>query len=55
VTPRRLLIRDLAQVASPAGSDAPLRGAALRDIAVIEDAYVLCEEGRVAAIGSMRE
>jgi len=55
VTPRRLLIRDLAQVASPAGSDAPLRGAALRDIAVIEDAYVLCEEGRVAAVGSMRD
>ena len=55
MTPRRLLIRDLAQVASPAGSDAPLRGAALRDIAVIEDAYVLCEEGRVAAVGSMRD
>ena len=55
MTPRRLLIRDLAQVASPAGSDAPLRGAALRDIAVIEEAYVLCEEGRVAAVGSMRD
>ena len=55
MTPRRLLIRDLAQVASPAGSDAPLRGAALRDIAVIEDAYVLCDEGRVAAVGSMRD
>jgi imidazolonepropionase len=51
----RLLIRDLVQVASPAGADAPLRGAALGNVDVIEDAYVLCEDGRVAAVGSMRE
>ena len=30
-----LLIRDLAQVATPAGTDAPLRGTALRDVSVI--------------------
>ena len=51
----RLLIRDLVQVASPAGTDAPLRGAALGNVDVIEDAYVLCEDGRVAAVGPMRD
>jgi imidazolonepropionase len=49
----RLLIRDLAQVASPAGVGAPLRGAALRDIEVVEDGYVLCEDGRIASVGAM--
>ena len=49
-----LLIRDLAQVASPAGSAAPLRGSALREIEVTTDAYVLCKDGRIAATGSMR-
>ena len=51
----RLLVRDLAQVASPAGTDAPLRGAALRDVAVTHDAYVLCEGGRIEAVGRMRD
>jgi imidazolonepropionase len=50
-----LLIRDLAQVASPAGRAAPLRAAALGQISVLEDAYVLCDGGRVAAVGRMRE
>jgi imidazolonepropionase len=51
----RLLIRDLAQVATPAGSGAPLRGAALRETEVVTDAYVLCEDGRIAAVGPMRD
>ena len=51
----RLLVRDLAQVASPAGTDAPLRGAALRDVAVTHDAYVLSEGGRIEAVGRMRD
>ncbi len=51
----RLLIRDLAQVASPAGTEAPLRGSALREVDVTSDAYVLCEDGRVAAAGRMRD
>jgi imidazolonepropionase len=51
----RLLVRDLAQVASPAGLAAPLRGAALGAVDVLEDAYVLCEDGRVADVGRMRE
>jgi imidazolonepropionase len=50
-----LLIRDLAQVATPAGTAAPLRGAALRDVTVIEDGYVLCESRRIAAVGRMRD
>jgi imidazolonepropionase len=51
----RLLIRDLAQVATPAGAGAPLRGDALGAVDVLEDAYVLCDDGRVAAVGRMRE
>jgi imidazolonepropionase len=52
---RRLLVRDLAQLVSPAGRDAPLRGDALADVDWIDDAYVLCQEGRVAAVGRMRD
>jgi imidazolonepropionase len=52
---RRLLIRDLVQLATPAGSDAPLRGAALGRVDVFEDAYVLCEEGVIAGVGRMRD
>ena len=51
----KLLIRDLAQVVSPAGGHAPLRGAELRELAVVDDAYVLCEDGRVSSVGPMRE
>jgi imidazolonepropionase len=50
-----LLVRDLAQVATPAGHDAPLRGPALADVEVTEGAYVLCEEGRVTDVGRMRD
>ncbi|HEX5469988.1 MAG TPA: imidazolonepropionase [Gaiellaceae bacterium] len=51
----KLLIRDLAQVASPAGTDAPLRGReAMRSLDVVEDAFVLCEEGRIVSVGPMR-
>jgi imidazolonepropionase len=50
---RRLLVRDLAQVATPAGTDAPLRGTTLGTVDVVEDAYVLCEDGRIAAFGPM--
>ena len=49
-----LLIRDLAQVASPAGRRAPLRGSDLRAVELIEDAYVLCQHGQIAALGPMR-
>jgi imidazolonepropionase len=51
---RRLLVRDLAQVVTPAGRGAPLRGRALGELDLVEDAYVLCEGGRVAGVGAMR-
>jgi imidazolonepropionase len=54
-TAERLLVRDLAQLATPAGGQAPLRGEALRAVDVLEDAFVLCEDGRVAAVGPMRD
>jgi imidazolonepropionase len=50
-----LLIRDLAQVATPAGTDAPLRGSALGEITVLEEGYVRCEDGRIAEVGRMRD
>jgi imidazolonepropionase len=52
---RQLLIRDLAQVATPAGSEAPLRGRSLGEVEVTWDAYVLCEDGRIAGTGRMSE
>jgi imidazolonepropionase len=51
----RLLIRDLAQLATPAGVVGPLRGPALRDVEVTESAFVLCRGGLVEAVGPMRE
>jgi imidazolonepropionase len=54
VSPSRLLIRDLAQVATPSSAAAPLRGAALRAVEVTENAFVLCEDGRIGAVGPMR-
>src|SRR5207244_7589317 len=53
--PRRLLIRDLDQLVSPAGCEAPLRGRALGETEVIADAYVLCADGRIVATGRMRD
>jgi imidazolonepropionase len=50
-----LLVRNLAQVVSPAGRKAPLRGAALRELDVLEDAYVLARDGVVAEVGRMRD
>src|SRR5204863_3217771 len=52
---RRLLIRDLAQLATPRGTEAPLRGHALGDVEVLEDAYVLCVDANVEAIGRMQD
>ena len=49
----RLLVRDLAQLVTHAGTAAPLRGDALADVEVVEDAYVLCDDGRIEATGRM--
>jgi imidazolonepropionase len=51
----RLLVRDLAQVATPAPGPAPRRGRALGDVEVVEDAYVLCADGAIAEVGRMRD
>jgi imidazolonepropionase len=50
-----LLIRDLAQVVTPAAETAPARGPGLGDVTVLEDAFVLCVDGRISAVGRMRE
>ncbi len=50
-----LLVRDIAQLATPAGRDAPLRGSALGDVEVIEDAFVLCAGDTIEAVGRMRD
>jgi len=50
-----LLVRDLRQVVSPAGGPAPLRGSALGELRVLEDAYVLCVDGLVDSVGTMAE
>jgi imidazolonepropionase len=52
---RRVLLRDLAQLATPAGRSAPLRGGDLGRLDLLESAYVLLEDGVVAAVGRMRE
>jgi imidazolonepropionase len=52
---RRLLVRDLAQLATPGGTAAPLRGRALGEVDVLEDAYVLCAGTSIEAVGRMRD
>jgi imidazolonepropionase len=51
----RLLVRDLAQVATPGGGTTPRRGAALAAVDVIADAFVLCAGDRIEAVGRMRD
>jgi imidazolonepropionase len=51
----RLLVRDLAQLATPAGRHAPLRGGALREVDVLDNAYVLIRDGAFEGVGPMRE
>jgi imidazolonepropionase len=51
----RLLVRDLAQLATPASADAPLRGHALGEVDVLEDAFVLCDGETIEAVGPMRD
>ena len=55
MSPARLLVRDLAQLATPAAGGAPLRGAALSAVEVLEDAYVLCTGETIDSVGRMRD
>jgi imidazolonepropionase len=50
---QRLLLRDLAQVATPAGTAAPLRGSSLGQVEVLEDAFVLCRGDTIELVGRM--
>jgi imidazolonepropionase len=52
----RLLVRDLAQLATPAETGAvPRRRSELAAVDVLEDAFVLCDEGRIELVGRMRD
>ncbi len=48
-------MHDLAQLVTPAGRDAPLRGGALREVDLVEDAFVLITDGAFEAVGRMRD
>jgi imidazolonepropionase len=52
---RRLLLRDLEQLATPRALGSPLRGDALGDVEVLEQAFVLCRGGRIEAVGRMQD
>jgi imidazolonepropionase len=51
----RLLVRDLAQVATPGAGTTPRRGATLAAVDVIDDAFVLCAGDHIEAVGRMRD
>jgi imidazolonepropionase len=52
----RLLVRDLAQLATPAESGAvPRRRGELAAVEVLEDAFVLCGDGLIELVGRMRD
>ena len=53
--PARLLVRDLAQLVTPLGGASPLRGEGLGEVDVLEDAFVLCEGGKIASAGRMQD
>jgi imidazolonepropionase len=50
-----LLVRDLAQLVSPSGRSAPLRGPALGDVEVVQNAYLFVEDGQIVETGRMRD
>jgi imidazolonepropionase len=50
---QRLLVRDLAQMATPAGTHAPLRGSSLGQVEVLDRAFVLCNGDTIETVGLM--
>ena len=50
-----LLVRDIAQLATPSGTTAPLCGRDLGSVDVIEDAFVLCDGEVIGSVGRMRD
>ena len=59
MTPRggagTLLVRDLAQLATPSARSAAARGRALAEVDVVERGFALCENGRITACGAMSD
>jgi imidazolonepropionase len=53
--PPALLVRDIAQLATPSGSTAPLRGADLGAVVVVANAFILCSGGRIDRVGRMAD
>jgi imidazolonepropionase len=51
----RLLVRDLRQIATPNPRTVPARRSDLGAVEVLEDAYVLCSDGTIEAVGRMRD
>ena len=51
----RLLVRDLRQVVTPAPAAVPARHADLGAVEILEDAYVLCRDDEIEAVGRMRD
>jgi imidazolonepropionase len=51
----RLLVRDIAQLVTPAGDAAPLRGALLGEVTVRDRAYILCEGPKIVEVGRMND
>jgi imidazolonepropionase len=52
----RLLVRDLVQLATPAEAGAvPRRGSELASVDVLENAFVLCGDGRIELVGRMSD
>jgi imidazolonepropionase len=47
-----ILLEGLEQLVTFPGTEAPLRGPALGQVEVIEDAYILCAEGKIVAAGA---
>jgi imidazolonepropionase len=51
----KLLLRDLAQVATPPRGEVPLRGRDLFMMATLEQAFILCAGDTIEAVGRMRD
>jgi len=50
-----LLLANIGELVTLRGQNGPRRGAALKEIGLIEDAAMLCAGGRIAAVGKQRE
>lgn len=49
--PERLLVRGVRQLVTLRGAAAPRRGAAMRELSIIENAAMVIEDGRITAVG----